>query len=168
MSSRYFVCIPLAFIVLSCISIWSTDGVSQIYNYNVTVQTAGSPKFDDHDGKLKIKLLYKTETATSEEDFVLTPNAVKIEPNHHYESTIASFGSLVNISSIYLRWTLASPYNPIYKIKKPSIYFDSLSLTQINSDSSDYITTIKKRRFCPPVFPVGIKHSDGATFYPCI
>ncbi|XP_053200392.1 uncharacterized protein LOC128385544 [Panonychus citri] len=155
----------VSFIILISVDVTIS---SPVYNYNVTIKTSGSPKFESHQGKLKMNILYQSESGTSQEDFVLTPVDVKIEPNREYQSTIASFSPMANITSIYLRWTLASPYNPIYKIKKPVVYFDSITLTHINSDSAIHMTITQSRRYCSPVSPTAIKHADGNTFYPCV
>ncbi|XP_015790662.1 uncharacterized protein LOC107367476 [Tetranychus urticae] len=143
-------------------------GVAQVFNYNVTVKTSGSTKFTDHDGKLKLSVISTNGTKVSQADFVLTPNDVNLAMNRNYTSLIASFAPLNNITSVYLRWTLSSPYNPYYAIKKPSIFFDPIVFVYNYIDPRTHISSKLSRKFCPPTQPIGIKHSDGASFYPCV
>ncbi|XP_053213597.1 uncharacterized protein LOC128396966 isoform X2 [Panonychus citri] len=136
------------------------------FAYNVTVKTA-STKFDEQKGNLKLSILYKDGNKNPQEEFKLTQDDVTISMSRAYNSVISSFAPLGNITSIYLRWTLAAPYNPIYLISKPAIYFDPIVLSNTFTDASTHLTINQVRKFCAPTSPVAIKHSDGASFYPC-
>ncbi|XP_053210066.1 uncharacterized protein LOC128393858 [Panonychus citri] len=167
MSTQIFLVLSAVF-VLFTINSSITYGApsSPVYTYNVTVKTS-SAKFDDHNGKLKMSIMYRNGTKSNQEDILLTPDDINIARDRTYNSTIASFAPLANITSVYLRWTLKSPYNPKYVFSKPSIYFDPIAISYKFFDPNLHSTVIQSRRFCPPTSPVAIKHSDGANFFPC-
>ncbi|XP_015790624.1 uncharacterized protein LOC107367441 [Tetranychus urticae] len=142
---------------------------AQVYNYGVTVRTA-SKKFDSHDGKLKLSITSPNSDNSKKntaQEFVLTPNDIKIKREKIYTATISSIAPLQNITSVYLRWTLASPYNPYYAINKPKIYFDSVTLSTATLNPYTHLASSESRKFCPTTIPIGIKHADGATFNSC-
>ncbi|XP_015793896.1 uncharacterized protein LOC107370417 [Tetranychus urticae] len=139
----------------------------QVFNYDVTVHTSGSTKFSAHDGKLKLTVV--KSSGKTQEDFVLTPNDVNLTMNSKYTGQIASSVELEDIKSVYLQWTLATPYNPYFAIKKPSIYFD-LIVFGYKYKAMAYRTHInmqKVQNFCPSTQPIGIEHADGASFNAC-
>ncbi|XP_015788733.1 uncharacterized protein LOC107365691 [Tetranychus urticae] len=162
MISRIFLCFVLTLIV--CVAVEAV----QVYNYNVTVKTADSPNFSSHKGKLKLAVFSIDQYAKSREDYVLTPYNVKLAKSHFYTASIASFASLKNMTSVYLRWTLASPYNPYYLMKKPSIYFEPIIFNSTYIDPKTHMLVTKSRKFCPLTTPVQIKHGNGSSFYPCV
>ncbi|XP_015786730.1 uncharacterized protein LOC107363970 [Tetranychus urticae] len=139
----------------------------QVFNYDVTVQTSGSTQFSAHDGKLKLSVVKMG--GKTQEDFVLTPNDVNLTMNSEYTGQITSSIELEDIKSVYLQWTLATPYNPYFAIKKPSIYFDQI-VFGYKYRAMTYRTHInmkKLQKFCPPTQPIGIEHADGASFNAC-
>ncbi|XP_015790619.1 uncharacterized protein LOC107367432 [Tetranychus urticae] len=161
MNSKIFLAFVLA------VNLYVVIDAAQVFSYEVTVKTADK-KFDSHEGKLKLSVMSYDSKKTSQEDFVLTPTDVKIKKDRTYTAAIASFAPLNNITSVYLRWTLASPFNPYYAIKKPKIYFDSVTLTTSIVNPYTHVASSQSRKFCPEKIPIGIKHADGATFNSCI
>ncbi|XP_015790621.1 uncharacterized protein LOC107367437 [Tetranychus urticae] len=140
---------------------------AQVYSYGVSVKTADK-EFGSQKGKIKLAIMSTNTVKTTQEDFVLTPNDIKIKKDRTYTATVSSIAPLNNITSVYLRWTLASPYNPYYAIKKPTIYFDSVTLSTSIVNPYTHLAVSQSCKFCPATTPIGIKHADGATFNSCI
>ncbi|XP_053212250.1 uncharacterized protein LOC128395791 [Panonychus citri] len=149
----------------------TTEAFAQYYSYNVTIKTSSAIKFSEHKGKIKIDINYTNSAiksiSTGKEHFTLTPNDVKIAMNRNYTSQIYSFVPLANISSIDLRWTLKSPYNPIYLMSTPIIYFDPILISHNYNDPNSHLIVTLVSKYCPITTPIGIKHKSKSTFYPC-
>ncbi|XP_015790628.1 uncharacterized protein LOC107367447 [Tetranychus urticae] len=156
----------ILFAFVLAVNICIITATAQVYSYSVSVKTADK-EFSSHDGKIKISVLSSDSVKTSQEDFVLTPNDIEIKKDETYNYAIPLIAPLENITSVYLRWTLASPYNPYYAIKKPKIYFDSVTLVSTYIVPFIHQIGSKNRKFCPETIPIGIEHADGATFNPC-
>ncbi|XP_015790732.1 uncharacterized protein LOC107367534 [Tetranychus urticae] len=156
--------ILLAFVL--AVNICVIIDAAQVYSYEVIVKTADK-KFSSHDGKIKISVLSSDSVKTSQEAFVLTPTDVKIKQDKTYTATISSVAPLNNITCVYLRWSLASPYNPVYAVKKPVIYFDPIIVSNSVVDPNTQISVSASRKFCPATIPIAIKHADGASFDAC-
>ncbi|XP_015788401.1 uncharacterized protein LOC107365426 [Tetranychus urticae] len=157
----------ILFFCVLIVNIYLITDANQVFNYVVTIKTADN-KFSSHEGKLNLDILSSNGLTSSQEDFELTPNGVKLAKNHVYTANIASFSPLDNITSVYLGWNLVSNYNLFYKIKKPMVYFDPITIGTTYDDPNSHMSVTLNRKFCPTTLPIGIKSGKGASFHPCI
>uniref|UniRef100_T1KV26 Uncharacterized protein n=1 Tax=Tetranychus urticae TaxID=32264 RepID=T1KV26_TETUR len=142
----------ILFAFVLTVNICIITATTQVYTYGMFVRTADKEFDSDVEGKLKLAIMSTNTKKTTQEDFVLTPNDIKIKKDKTYATTISSIAPLDNITS-----TLASQDNPVYSIEKPTIYFDSIILSMFTLKSyPDY-------DFRPETNPIEIKHADGTT-----
>ncbi|XP_015783225.1 uncharacterized protein LOC107361022 [Tetranychus urticae] len=139
---------------------------AEVYSYKVNVRMADK-EFDSHEGKLKISVTSKNAQNTTQEDFELTPNDVEMKKDKNYTAIISSTAPLDTITSVYLQWTREAPNDTDSASNKPTLYFESVSLTSFKFRPHPDFCICVSRYFCPETTPIGIEHAGGATFNFC-
>ncbi|XP_074592928.1 uncharacterized protein LOC141848769 [Brevipalpus obovatus] len=158
---RSLVAILLTSFVLTCFA-------ADDYYYNVTITTSPTAraKFDNHEGKLKIKLKgINNLQKTGSQEFTLTSTPVNIKNDATWSFPIRTEIGYEKLQEIELRWTLKSPFNPIYLVSKPKIFFEPI-LVSINRVDGGIKRQII-RQFCAKKIPQAIEHSEEKSFKPC-
>ncbi|XP_074592929.1 uncharacterized protein LOC141848770 [Brevipalpus obovatus] len=158
-------------IVFSCLLLASLVLSSLAYNdyyYNITITTSpvSQAKFDSQEGNLKIKLRgINMQLVDGVQDFTLTSTPVALKNGASWSFPIQTEIAFERLQAIELRWTLKSPFNPMYLVSKPKIFFEPI-LTSIS-----YIEFGVKRQvfkqFCAERIPQAIEHSETKLFRPC-
>ena len=143
---------------------------ANVYGYNVTIVTSSDKdrKFDSVTGKFKIDMKGKDASGKNFSHYiVLNPDGDEIKFNRSYSFPAAAQYPIENITDVFLRWTLKSPFNPIYLINKPKVYFDRITLQANQLERG--ITTLSTRIYCGKKRkPVGIRHDEGELFETCL
>ncbi|XP_053212088.1 uncharacterized protein LOC128395651 [Panonychus citri] len=143
---------------------------ANIYGYNVTVFTTSDKdkKFDSVTGKFKIDLKGKDSAGKNFSHYiVLNPDGDEIKFNRSYSYPAGASYPLENITDVNLRWTLKSPFNPIYLVNKPKVYFDRITIQGNQAERG--ISTQSVRIYCGSKRKaVGIKHDEAEVFVTCL
>ncbi|XP_025017741.1 uncharacterized protein LOC112539441 [Tetranychus urticae] len=140
-----------------------TITTAQVYSYKVAVSTAYR-EFDSHEGKLKLSVMSNDTNKITREDYLLTPNDVELKRDSTYTAKISSIAPLDHITSVYLRWTLATPNNTAYATKKPTIYVNPVKLKMFTLLPLPSFSPCEIHIFYPETFPIGITNEDEANF----